>query len=134
MSEDNNVVFESVDDILAVNDTRYVTVSAWGGLVRLASLDAGTVLDFVETNKGAANKTANLRLILASLVNSKGERIGSDKHLQAFRNRDSKTILDLVEAILVLNGMKQSKEEREAERAALKNASSAALIGGSPTA
>ena len=102
----------SMDDILAVEDTEYKEIEMWGGVARIGSLTAGELLEFVEANKGPAKTTAGLRLIIKSLVNKDGNRIGKDTHLQGLRTRNAKQIEDLTNKILVLNGIgKKAQEE-----------------------
>ncbi len=96
----------SIEEMLAPQDTSFVEVLAWGGVVRLGSLDAGEVLEFHESNKGPARKTAGLRLLIKSLVDASGTRIGKAEHLDAFKKRDGKTIGKLTDAILKLNDMR----------------------------
>jgi len=124
--EDEKVL--SVEEMLAAPDTRFHSVKLWGGIVRIGSLEAGDMLDFIESNEGPAKRTAGLRLIIRSLVDDRGVRIGTDKHLEGFKKKNAQDINTLVGEILKLNGMD------EAARKVLGNASSEAPIGGSPTA
>lgn len=130
MADQTQKVFDSIDDMLAKDDVRYATVPVpeWGGAVRFGSLSAGAMLDFVESNEGPAKRTAGLRLIIQSLVDSTGKRIGNvEKHLEAMRSKDAQVTNRLVGEILKLNGMD------EASKKVLGNESSAASSGASPT-
>lgn len=98
-------VFESVDEMLAVTDVEFTTVNGWSGKVRIGSLTAGDMIEWTEANEGEAKRTAGLRLIVKSLVNSKGERIGKDNHIPLLRTKSHKVTEDIVKAILKLNGM-----------------------------
>jgi hypothetical protein len=119
--------FLSIDEILAAPDVQYAEVQAWGSTVRLGSLSAGDMIDFVEANDGPAKKTAGLRLIISSLVNEEGVRIGKPEHLAVFKQKDARTCNKLVEAILTLNGLNPK------ETTAVKTDSSEAASVASPT-
>lgn len=97
----------SLDDMLSAEDIQYVEVPTpeWGGKVRLGSLSAGEMMTFIETSEGPERQTSGLRLIVRSLVDADGNRIGSDKYLESFKKKDAKVINRLVKAILELNGM-----------------------------
>ena len=102
----------SINDILAAEDTDYKEVEVWGGLVRVGSLTAGDLLEFVEANEGPAKRTAGLRLIIKSIVDIDGNRIGKDTDLQGLKTRNSKQIEKLTHEILKLNGLgKKAQEE-----------------------
>ena len=120
-------VFGSMDEILDVDDVRYAIVPAWGKRVRIGSLSAGDMLDFVESNEGPAKRTAGLRLIIQSLVDKDGKRIGDIKKLDQLKKKDADITNKLVGHILKLNGMD------EAARKVLGNDSSEAPSGASPT-
>lgn len=95
----------SVDEMMAVEDIQYAEVEAFGGLVRIGSIDAGDMIEFVETNEGPGKRTAGLRLIIKSLVDEDGKRIGKDEHLQLWMRRSQKTCNAIVLEILKLNGL-----------------------------
>lgn len=99
--------FLSLDEMLDANDIQFIEVDTpeWGGTVRLGSLTAGEMLTFIETSEGPAKANAGLRLIVRSLVDAEGNRLGTDKHLEAFKKKDAKVVNRLVKAILTLNGM-----------------------------
>ena len=96
----------SIDDIIGAEDTEFAEVEAWGGVIRLGSLDAGTMLDFVASNENkAAQRNAGLRLLVNSLVDSNGKRIGTTQHIEALRKKHAGKINKVVEQILILNGL-----------------------------
>src|SRR5262245_13876768 len=86
----NGRVFESMEDMLAEPDVEYATVPGWNGLIRIGSLTAGDMIEWTEANQGEAKRTAGLRLIVKSIVNSEGRRIGTDKHLPLLRTKSHK--------------------------------------------
>jgi hypothetical protein len=119
----------SMDEYLEADDVEYVTVPLpdGKGSLRFGSLDAGSMLDFIDSNDGPAKRTAGLRLIIQSLVDDKGVRIGSDKHLNGLKKKNAAFTNRLVGEILKLNGM------GEAAKKVLGNASSEAPTDASPS-
>src|SRR5687768_14612539 len=84
----------SLDEMLQAEDVQYATVviPEWKGSIRIGSLSAGEVLDFIEMTEGPAKKNAGFRLISRSLVDAEGKRIGSDSKIEAFRKKDSRVV------------------------------------------
>src|SRR4051812_3017211 len=119
----------SVEDIDKMIDTRFDEIDAWGGTLRVASLDADSMIDFIEANEGPAKRTAAIRLLIKSLVDKDGNRIGTDKHIAVFKKKDSATIAKVVKRIMLLNGIGQEAEAL----AAIKNESGVAPTVASPT-
>jgi hypothetical protein len=109
--EQEGKIYESVEDMLAEPDVEYTTVQGWNGLIRIGSLTAGDMIEWTEANEGEAKRTAGLRLIVKSLVNSKGERIGRDKHIPMLRAKSHKVTESIVKAILKLNGFNVKEPE-----------------------
>lgn len=129
--EHGESAFLSIDEVLSADDVKYLeyVVPEWSTKpIRLGSLSAGDLIEFVEANEGPAKKTAGLRLIIKSLVDGNGHRIGKDSHLDAFKNKDARVCNRLAEVILELNGL------GEKAQAAAKNASGEAATAASPTA
>lgn len=106
----------SVEEMLAAPDVQYDTIPAWGGVVRIGSLTAGEMIEFAEANEGPAKRTAGIRLIVRSLVDKDGNRIGTDKHIEAFKAKNAVETNKVVEAILKLNGLNLKKDEKEKEK------------------
>jgi hypothetical protein len=117
----------TVEQMMAADDIQYAEVPAFGGVVRIGSIDAGQMIDFVESNEGPAKRTAGLRLIIQSLVDDDGNRIGDMKDLERWKRRSQKTCNALVAEILKLNGLD------DAAKKVLGNDSGEALGGASPT-
>jgi hypothetical protein len=108
----------SIEEMLAADDVQFAVVKAWNGNVRIGSLSASDMIEFVESNEGPAKRTAGLRLIIKSLV----------KHLEAFGKKNAQVTNRIVAEILKLNGLD------EAAKKALGNASSEVDTDASPTA
>lgn len=130
-------LLETLDDIMSVDGTDYVTVRGWGGRpVKFGSLTAGQMITFLENNDNPANKRRNgLMLITMSLCKKDGTRIVNpdvkedvDASIEKLKHKDSKTNGELVDAILELNGM-----NKKDAAAIAKNVSSEAVPGASPT-
>jgi hypothetical protein len=103
--EVNGRVYESVEDMLAADDVEYALVDGWKGQIRIGSLTAGDMIEWNEANEGEAKRTAGLRLIVKSLVNSTGKRIGTEKHIPLLRAKSHKVIDHIVREVLKLNGL-----------------------------
>jgi hypothetical protein len=108
---DEPKVFETMDEILAAPDVEYAVIEGWNGSIRIGSLSAGDMIEWSEANEGEAKRTAGLRLIVKSIVNSKGERIGNDKHIPMLRAKSHKVTEKIVREILRLNGMNTKVDE-----------------------
>lgn len=149
------IVFD--DMFFTEDDTQYheVSVPEWGGKVRLASLTADllirwsqqnqefeeehkTEIEKAKTNKGKMpnDRTVGYRLLIASLVNEKGERIGLAEDgltpkpdlVAKFQKRNPVATARLIQKVYAMNGM---GKEDVAER---KNDSSEVASTSSPTA
>jgi hypothetical protein len=103
----------SVEEMMAAKDIEYDEIEAFGGIVRIGSIDSGEMITFMERNEGPAKRTAGLRLIISSLVDDDGNRIGKDEHLQFWMKRSQKTCNRIVEAIMRLNGLGDSTKKRD---------------------
>lgn len=104
---DQPAVFESAEEVLAAPDIEYDTVPGFDGRqFRIKSLTAGDMIEWSEANEGEAKRTAGLRLIVKSVVNSKGEVIFGDKHIAMLRAKSHKATENIVKGILRLNGMR----------------------------
>jgi hypothetical protein len=127
---DDNSRLLSFEDILDVDDVQYavIEVPEWHGSVRIGSLSAGDLIDFVEANENPLlQKTAGLRLLSKSLVDEKGKRIGDDEKIRQLQKKDARIVSKIVAEILKLNGM--DKKTADAE----KNGSGEARTGASLT-
>lgn len=122
----NGKHYLSAEDILDADDVKYMEVEAWGGVVRLGTLTAGDVMEFIESNEGPSKRSAGLRLIIKSLVDADGNRIGRPEMMDRFRKKNAQVVNMLVEKILILNGL----SAKDAEKA--KNELSEAASDASP--
>src|SRR5580765_7673344 len=99
---------ETMDEILSAGDVEYATIEGFAKdkPFRIGSLSAGDLIDWSEANEGEAKRTAGLRLICKSLVNSKNERFAAnDKNIAALRMKSHKVTERIVKEILKLNGI-----------------------------
>lgn len=107
-NDEKQAFIESMEEIEAAEDIEYAFVEGFkpGHPFRIGSLTAGDLIEWSEANEGEAKRTAGLRLICKSLVNSKGERYATDpKNIDVFRKKNHKTTERIVTDILKLNGM-----------------------------
>lgn len=96
----------SIDEMLAADDVEFAEAQAWGGVVRFGTLNAEAMIDFVSQNEGPAKRNAGIRLLVDSLVDANGNRIGKKAHIEFFKKKSAAVINRLCEIILELNGMK----------------------------
>lgn len=103
----------SMDELLGENDIEYAEVPGFkpGTAVRIGSLTAGDMIEWSEANEGEAKKTAGLRLIVKSLVDGNGNRIGSLTDIPKLRTKSHKVTEALVKAILKHNGMQVKQDD-----------------------
>ena len=119
----------SLDDIETSDDIKIIQcdVPEWNGHLLLGSLPAFEMIEWAETTEPLAKKTAGLRLIVKSLVNEKGDRIGTDKHLHIFMKKSAVVCNRIIDDIIKLNGLNKKAE------AEVKNASGEVDTAASPT-
>lgn len=107
----------SIEDMLSSSDVEYRYIDmrplGWKGRVRIGSLTAEDLIQWTETNDGPARRTAGLRLLIKSLVDDTGERIGRDNMLERFKGKSHRAIDAIVKEVLDLNGLvlKDGKEK-----------------------
>jgi hypothetical protein len=112
----DGVQYLSVDDIFAVDDVQFRDLDmrplGWPGKLRIGTLSAQDLIEWTEANEGA-KRTAGLRLLIKSLVNEKGERIGRDTMIEKFKTKSHKAVDTVLKEILDLNGLvvKDGKEK-----------------------
>ena len=94
----------SVAEMLEADDIEYVQVPAWGGVVRLATIDAETGSRWADTQEKDP-KNAGLIILVASMVDAEGTRIGTIEHVAAFQRKGVATLNRLVTKALTLNGV-----------------------------
>jgi hypothetical protein len=108
-------IFGTLDEILQTKDTEFRTIrKAWGGRpCRVGSLTAGQMITFLENNDKPELKRQNgLMLIAFSLVNKEGTRLVNPddgdavkRSIESLKKKDSKVNGEVVEQILLLNGL-----------------------------
>lgn len=108
--------FLSVEDIIAAEDETFAVISAWGGKVRIGSLDAGTLIEFIKENANPATKyTAGLRLIMKSLVDANGKRLvpkaNQDRVIKDLEKKNAKEVTRVVNLITEMNGLGGSADD-----------------------
>lgn len=130
MNEEDVFTQESLDE---ANSTRFKTIDAYGGKLKLGTLSTADMMEWVDSNEDkTTQRLAGLRLLVKSIVFKDGTRIDPqqfDKWLVKFKNKDAKENGKCVAAALELNGYDT------AARLAAKNAQSeAATSDASPSA
>jgi hypothetical protein len=106
------------DDLVAEPDTRYDTVKTPRGSVRLGSVSSADILEWMDDNEDKVRGVfSGLRLLVKTIVNADGKRIGDGlpdaerlkaqaEALERLKKRDSVENGKLVQACLVLNGLR----------------------------
>jgi hypothetical protein len=103
--------YGSVDEMVedGATEVQYAYVDGFkkegGRKIRIGSVSAGDMIEWSEANETEAKRTAGLRLITRSLVNSQGVRISSDKDIVKLRTMRHDVTERIVKEILKLNGM-----------------------------
>lgn len=113
------------DEIVSANSVHFETAKAWGGEVGLMSVMAGEVLDWLEHKDDPARaKNAGLLMLARSMVGPDMQRLTQndpekEQQLVAkLRLKDSKTVNELVERVLILNGIKTTAVQAKNDSAA----------------
>lgn len=119
MSEEQRIL--TIDEMLAAEDIEYATIETWkvkdpktGQMVqcysRIGSLNAEQIIDWREQNEGPAKRTMGIRLLVDSLVDADGNRIGTSKHYEAFKKKSNAVMEKILAEIVKLNGMTVKQE------------------------
>lgn len=113
----------SIEETLAAEDVEYKTIPTWmvkdatgklvQGYTRIGSLSAEDVIEWRDTLEGPAKKTMGIRLLVNSLVDKDGNRIGTQKHYEAFKKKSNAIMERILEQIVKLNGMTIKAAEKE---------------------
>lgn len=121
MSDEKRVL--SVDEMLSADDVEYALVPTWKvrdiktgelvqGYTRVGSLSADEIISWRETNEGPAKRSMGVRLFVNSLVDEDGNRIGTEKHYEAFKKKSNAVQERVLAEIVKLNGMTVKAEEK----------------------
>jgi hypothetical protein len=112
----------TIDEMLASDDIEYAVIPTWKvkdakgetvqGYVRIGSLSAEDIIDWRETNDGPAKKTMGIRLLVNSLVDEKGNRIGTPKHYELFKKKSNAVMERILAEVIKLNGMTVKADDK----------------------
>lgn len=103
----------SLEEILSSPNIEYKTVKAFGGTIRIASLNSDEVIDWLEGQKTPEQrKDSSAKLLAASLVDADGNRIGlgpdglpAPAVVAQFRKKGHADMEKAVREIVKLNGL-----------------------------
>lgn len=113
----------SFDELVEAPSTLYDEVKTKVGVVRIGSLSSLDVMDWMDENVDKVKgRFSGLRLLARSIVNPDGSRIGDgmtddekrvaiDAAVEKLKKRDSTDNGNLIEAALLLNGLRKKKVE-----------------------
>ena len=121
MTDEKRVL--TVDEMLSADDVEYALVPTWKvrdvktgelvqGYTRVGSLSADEIISWRETNEGPAKRSMGVRLFVNSLVDEDGNRIGTEKHYEAFKKKSNAVQERVLAEIVKLNGMTVKGEEK----------------------
>ncbi len=135
----DSVVIEAAErfltpaDIESKDDTTYdvIDVPEWGGKIRVGTLNASDLIEYVEANN-KDRRTAAARLIAKSMVDGDGKRIGTTRFVETLQTKNAAVLTRITSQIIKLNGLEEATQAAIKEMA--KNDSGAADTGASPTA
>lgn len=126
VKEETKTYYGSIDEIIAsgVSETEYADVKGFtptGPMIRIGSVTAGTMIKWSEGNErgGEEKRNAGIRLVLESLVNKDGHRIGLENmqaNILKLRGVRHKEVERIVKDILKLNGMTPKKKDEDEEK------------------
>ena len=128
--EEAEEVLSSLDQIVDTVDIEFKTIHVpkWKMSIRIGSLSAEDLISFVETNEQPkAKRTAGIRLLVKSMVDTDGNRIGRDTDIAILQRKNHQIVTSLIDEVMKLNGLGKKDQEQ------LKNVSSEASTDASPT-
>jgi len=115
MADATEDIYGSVDDMVAdgASEVEYAVIDGFkeGKKIRIGSVNAGDMIEWSEANEGEAKRTAGLRLVLKSLVDKTGKRIGVPTDLPKLRTMRHNITERIVKEILKLNGMNVKQDD-----------------------
>jgi hypothetical protein len=104
-------LIERWEDLLDLEDSDYETVVIGKRSVRLASLSAGRMLQWLKDNRDESKAPDNgLVMIAESIVDGNGKRIGKIEDILKLREKSPVTLKKLRDACIKLNRL-QVKDE-----------------------
>ena len=108
--------FLSLGDLKSKSDTKYidVPVEEWEGIIKLGSLDAGNLLDYMKSE----SLTKGIRLVALCLCNQDGSRVVDPKNedqiaeaMAVILSKDIVGVGKLTDAAMKLNNLALEKKE-----------------------
>lgn len=111
----------SMDEMLEPEDVEYAEIPTWKyknpetgyteqGYTRIGSLSADDIIDWREENEGPAKRNMGIRLLVKSLVDKDGNRIGTAKDYEKFKKKSNAIMERILAEIVKLNGMTVKQE------------------------
>lgn len=99
----------TLDDVIAVDDQQIIDIPVpeWGGVVRVISLTAAEMITEIEGKEGVDKEKLGLRLVVRSLVDEHGTRIGTDAHIAMLEKKSAAVVNRIATAVMKLNGLEK---------------------------
>lgn len=136
----------SFEELEKADDTTYDEVAALGLIIRIGSLSAADINEWVEANEDPQKKKeAGVRLAVKSIVNEDGARLPGcsdadfeealfEAQVVTMRRKNASSVGKIVKAALALNGLRKKDDAPAAPKEEAKNGSGEALTVASPSA
>lgn len=105
----------TAEEILSADDVQYRTVAVpeWKGSVRVRTLSADEVSDYVEAINGVQKRDSLSIMVFRSLVKADGSQLFTDQaQLTPLKRRSMAAFVRLQEVILELNGLSKAAAAR----------------------
>jgi len=105
----------TAEEILATDDLviKELNIPEWGGIVRFRTMSGGESLQFQEENK--EDKTTSwIRIFSKCAVDENGQRLFTDKQMDALLKKSTKVFLTVQTFLIKLNGMGKDNVAPEA--------------------
>lgn len=108
----------SLEDIFSTDTTEYANVEVPAlarngrpGIVRIRSLSAGEMIEFMEANEDPKKKkVAGIRLIIKSVVDGQGRNTGREEHEALWKRQSTAVTSVIIDEIMKLNKMGKYSE------------------------
>ena len=110
--------FLTADEILRADDLKVidVVVPEWGNKkVRLKTMTAGEAIEFTKTLEGEGQLSANVRAVIATALDERGQKLFNESHTAALTAKSTKAVNRLAIAIRDLNGLDAERLKAEAK-------------------
>jgi hypothetical protein len=102
----------SAQDILEMDDVRTVDVDVpeWGGVVRLRSLTAEEMTEFVDQS-GRDKGESTVKLLVLCSIDESGQRLFTSSHMALLKKKNLRAFMRVQTEALKLNGLDEESQK-----------------------